>query len=115
MLHAEGFPCLTIKAYNGRLMVVFFDVCLRAHINALRQAGGSPSVEVINAAVVCRSICAWFDGVERAERYLTQAQADNIYNHSMSFLKAYQRLGISAVLSQSRRWKQIQNCTCSNI
>lgn len=40
MLHAgEGYPCLTIKAWNGRLLVIFLDRCLRAYLQSKRDAG----------------------------------------------------------------------------
>lgn len=107
MLHAEGFPCLTIKAHNGRLMLVFLDLCLATYIKSTRDADGTPSSEVVNASLATRALCGWFDAVERAGRYLTRAEADTIYNYGFSFLKTYQRLGVESVLNGSRRWKYI--------
>ena len=107
MLHAEGFPCLTIKAFNGRLMVVFLDLSLAAFIKKTRDSGGAPSAEVLNASIATRAICMWFDAVERGGRYLSQSEANDIYKYGLSFLKAYQRLAVTAVLTQSRRWKYL--------
>ena len=107
MLHAEGNPCLTIKAWNGRLMIIFLDRCLRGYLQSVRESGSTPCVEAVTASVAARAICAWFDAVERAGRYLTQSEATSIYSYGMSFLQSYSRLGIQSVLSGSRRWKYI--------
>lgn len=85
MLHAEGFPCLTIKAHNGRLMLVFLDLCLATYIRSTRDAGGTPSSEVVNVSLATRALCGWYDAVERAGRYLTRDEADTIYNYGFSF------------------------------
>lgn len=107
MLHAESHPCLTIKAWNGRLMIIFLDICLRAYLKSARDAGSDPGVEVTNAALAARSMCAWFDAVERGGRYLSQSEAASIFKFGMTFLKSYSRLGIQSVLSGSRRWKYL--------
>jgi hypothetical protein len=108
MLHAgEGYPCLTIKAWNGRLLVIFLDRCLRAYLQTKRDAGETPCAEVISASVAARAICAWFDAVERAGRYLTQSEASWIYRYGLSFLKSYSRLAIQSALSGTHRWKYI--------
>ena len=46
-------------------MIIFLDICLRAYLNSARDAGSDPGVEVTNAALAARSMCAWFDAVER--------------------------------------------------
>lgn len=107
MLHAEGFPCLTIKAYNGRLFVIFMDICLSAHIDKIKQSGQHPSTEVLNASVAIRSLCSWFDKVERCGRYLDPHDADEIMKVGMAFLMAYQRLAWMSVIEKIGRWKYL--------
>lgn len=107
MLHADTFPCLTLKAFNGRLIVIFLDLCLRTYIQNTRGGGMDPSMETINASAACQAICFWFDCVERAGRYLTQEQANRIYHHGLTFLCAYQRLGVDSVLAGTKRWKYL--------
>ena len=63
MLHAEGFPCLTIKAHNGRLMLVFLDLCLATYIRSTQDAGGTPSSEVVNASLATRRAGGTWRGI----------------------------------------------------
>ncbi len=105
MLHAEGFPCLTIKAWNGRLFLIFLDVCLSAQIDVLKQASQQPSMELLHASVVTRSLCAWFDKVERCGRYLDPQDADEIMNIGNTFLMTYQGLAWASVIEKTGRWK----------
>ena len=107
MLHSEGFPCLTVKAWNGRLLTIFIDKCFAAYIKAKEEAGSTVCAEVLNASLAARAICGWFDAVERAKRFLTQDEATTIYNFGMTFLKTYHRLSMMSVLSGVRRWKVI--------
>lgn len=107
MLHAEGNPCLTIKAWNGRLMLIFLDQCLATYIKGMHDAGSPVAVEVLNTSVATRAMAAWFDSVERSGRILSPSEARSIYNFGMTFLKAYHRLGVQAAVTGSRRWKFI--------
>ena len=47
MLHAEGHPCLTIKAWNGRLMIIFLDRCLRGYLQSVRESGSTPVLKLL--------------------------------------------------------------------
>ena len=105
MLHAEGFPCLTVKAWNGRLLVIFIDRCLEAKIKSERDSNQQPGVELLNASVGTRSICRWFDLVERSPRNLEQQVANEIFDCGMCFLASYLRLAVHSVIQNGRRWK----------
>ena len=106
MLHSEGgFPCLTVKAWNGRLLLIFIDLCLSAKLKAVKDSGEQCSVELLNACVAARSMAGWFDKVERGGRYLAAAEAEAIYKDGMSYVKAYERLAHASNLSGGSRWR----------
>ena len=107
MLHADAFPCLTLKAYNGRVMAVFLETCLESHICTLQRNNLPVDVEVLNASVAIKALCAWFDILERSPRFLSQNDADATFNFGNKFLRTYERLGIIAVIRGSKRWKFI--------
>jgi hypothetical protein len=96
---------LTVKAWNGRLLLIFIDRCLEAKIRNVRVAGEQPSVELLNASLATKSLCKWFDLVERSPRYLQQSVADEIFDAGQVFLKTYLRLALHSLIEKSQRWK----------
>ena len=125
MLHAEGFPCLTIKAWNGRLFLIFLDICLSSQIDTLKQAGQQPGVELLHASLVTRCLCSWFDKVERCGRYLDPQDANDIMNIGKTFLMVYQKLAWASVIEKTvdgnfyRSFTffatYVRTCTCPTI
>ena len=107
MLHADAFPCLTLKAYNGRVMAVFLEVCLESQTQSLRRSNVLVDVELLNASVALKALCAWFDILERSPRFMNQADADSTFDFGMKFVKTYERLAILSVMRGSRKWKFI--------
>lgn len=107
MLHADAFPCLTLKAYNGRVFAIFLEVCLESQIQSLRRNNLLVDVELLNASVALKALCAWFDILERSPRFMNQADADSTFGFGMKFVKTYERLAILSVMRNSRRWKFI--------
>lgn len=107
MLHADNFPCLTVKAWNGRLLLIFLDRCLEAKLASLRTSGAQPDVEILNASVATRALCKWFDLVERSGRFLEQSAADDIFRTGMLFLAVYERLALHSCAAGGRRWKYL--------
>ena len=104
VLHAEGYPSLTLKAHNGRLMVVFLSVSLDAHLAKVR-AGGEPGAELLNACVAARAMCGWFDKCERGGRFLNDEEANGIFRDGMAFVAAYERLALASLRAGGERWK----------
>ena len=105
MLHtADTYPCLTVKAWNGRLLLVWLDVCLPA---MMTRAGAEASVELRNAALAARALTAFYDRIERSPRYLSEEQAQSIWKYGYAFLAAYQRLAKATFLDGERRWRYI--------
>ena len=105
MLHSESFPCLTIKAWNGRLLLIFVDRCLETQIKNEKGQSQRVDVELLNAAIATRALCRWFDLIERSPRFLKQHVADEIFKAGMLFLATYNRLALHSVIQKGFRWK----------
>ena len=101
MLHIEaGYPFLTCKAWNGKILLLFLDLCMEV----LHQQ--KPGDTEISLAFLCsRSLVCWFDRLSRYGRYLTPAEGAEIANFGHRFLKLYQRLAYHGVTHKLNRWK----------
>ena len=61
MLHMQdGFPHLTVKAWNGQVLLVFLDRCLTALV-----AAGAQDQEIQLAHLATRAMTCWFDRLAR--------------------------------------------------
>ena len=70
MLHMQdGYPHLTVKAWNGQVLLVFLDRCLTALV-----AAGAQDQEIQPAYLATRAMTCWFDRLARFPRLLSQAQ-----------------------------------------
>lgn len=107
MLHSDKFPMLTVKAWNGRLILIFINRCLQTKISDEKNQGHQCSVELLNAALAVQCLCRWFDLTERSGRYLEPTVAEEIYESGVKFLSTYLRLATDAVLDKKTRWKVI--------
>ena len=81
------FPELRIKAWAGRVLIVFLQHKIAELINKLAS---DPDVEGPNEVLilvnaVLTSICQWFALVEKAGRYLTE-EANTIWGTSLEIL-----------------------------
>ena len=100
MLTWDPYPSFNLKAHNGRVVLIFLMVCLRS---ALEQ---HPDHEELSlAAVAAQSLCAYYDRVERAGRYLSRAEADEICRAGQTFLAIYESLARRAASGAVPRWK----------
>ena len=99
---ADGYPTMTCKAFNGRLMLIFLDRCIH-DLRGQNQNGDDP--EIANACVAARALCGWFDLLERSPRYLSQIQRIGLYNFGVKFVDTLNRLAVLALLSNTSRWK----------
>ena len=107
LLQYEGgaYPSLALKAWNSRLMVVFFEVVLRTvYINmdtddqeAIRE------VEVASAATT--GTVAFLDQSERAGRFLQQSEADAMADSCRTYLQLLQVLTLMSLRRSIPRWK----------
>ena len=83
------FPELRIKAWAGRVLIVFLQHKIAELINKLAS---DPDVEGPNEVLllvnaVLTSICDWFASVEKAGRYLSEEEANNIWSTSLETLE----------------------------
>ena len=102
LLVFDPYPAFTLKAYSGRIFLIFADLCLHAAAGQMPQDS-----ELQIAAYAARCLCAWFDATERAGRYLSVEQAGEIETAGLSFLRAYQSLAVLALRSATPRWKLV--------
>ena len=101
MLHMQdGYPHLTVKAWNGQVLLVFLDRCLTALV-----AAGAQDQEIQLAHFATRAMSCWFDRLARFPRYLSQAQGTEVSNFGFRFLRLYRQLAILAVLRGVARWR----------
>ena len=97
---ADGYPTLTCKAYNGRLMLIFLDRCIHTLAD---QVSDNP--EITNCCIATRALSAWFDLLERSPRFLNDTQRVELHALGMKFVKALERLAIIALLADKSRWR----------
>jgi len=97
---ADGYPSLTCKAYNGRLLLVFLDQCIHSC-----AAANSGHPEISNACIAARCLRCWFDTLEKSPRYLTSQQGFELYTLAKKFVQSLERLASIALRSNRQRWK----------
>ena len=79
------FPELRIKAYASRLLLSFLQSTVCQLINEQHSAGDGVPIgrELLLIHGSLTAMCSWFSKVELANRYLTQQEADDIWNTSL--------------------------------
>ena len=79
------FPELRIKAYSSRLLLSFLQFTVSHLINEQHGAGDCVPIgrELLLIHGTLTAICSWFSKVEQANRYLTQQEADDIWDTSL--------------------------------
>ncbi len=82
------YPELRIKAYASRVLVTFLQHKVANLATALREQSDDNTIDpnVVLANGVLSSMCNWLLMLERANRYLSRAEADAIWNESLTFL-----------------------------
>ncbi|CAE7710478.1 unc-89 [Symbiodinium sp. CCMP2592] len=78
---------LTTKAYNARIVMLWLASKLQ---DVARQAAVSQSIRVHATALTAFS--NWFSGNEKAKRFLTPAQSQEIYANGKLFLRCHLQL-----------------------
>jgi len=79
------FPELRIKAYAGRVLVAF----LQQKLAQLIGEQENPTEVMLLVHGTLSAICQWLHLVESAQRYLSDDEANNIWDTSLVFLAAY--------------------------
>ena len=95
----DGYPTLCVKAYNGRILLIFIDRALHS-LSETTQNG-----EICNACVSARTLCAWFDLVERSPRFLDRPTRIELHRLGMKFVMTLDRLARLALLNDISRWR----------
>ena len=108
LLSYEGgvYPCLNLKAYNGRLFLMFFQVVLCACIAAIGpQLTESMKTELELASAMVTALTVFFHRMEAAGRYLSEQEASGLMEATTTFLQLYGLLALRAVRQGIARWK----------
>jgi hypothetical protein len=119
VLDSGVYPTLTLKAWAGRVFVVFLSVCLselEQQTRGMVDAAAQPEiraqrleVELANSALQC--ICLFFAKSEEAPRLLSESQSGQIATSAQEFLRVYEALARLARGPLNRgRWKIIPKC-----
>ena len=95
--------CLTLKAWNTRVFLVFLDHVFQEH---LANHDGANDVELLLAAASTKSLTLWFLEQETANRrFLSAAEARSIAGHGMEYLGFIEALARCATQNGILRWK----------
>ena len=81
----DDFPELRVKAYAGRVLVAFLQQKMAQLINEKEN----PTEVMLLVHGTLSAICEWLHLVESAQRYLSDDQANNIWDTSLVCLAAY--------------------------
>ena len=103
LLQEDPYPSLNLKAWNGRVFLIFLDLCIALLAKSVALDDSEPHL----ASLACSSLCTWFDRTERVGRYLTSAQAGEIAGAGRATLEAYETLAHHAQSMNVVRWKTV--------
>ena len=116
MLHDDstGWPALRLKAYNGRVFLLYVRTALHA---CKKQSAGLQATEmqeITLAALAADSLCLFFSLTEQADRYLSEEESQSIHKAGMVFLRCYTSLAKLAASMGVRRWHLLpkMHATC---
>ncbi|CAE7255271.1 unnamed protein product [Symbiodinium sp. CCMP2592] len=103
-LEQGTYPVLKLKAWNGRLMILFLAVALKG----LSEPGDDLLRKERRAALAAAECVACiFDRSERAARLLTEQEAESISEAILKFLMIYKQLVKISVSRNCPRYKII--------
>jgi hypothetical protein len=80
------FPELRIKAHAGRVLVSFLQQKVAQLINELREKQETVTEVLVLVHGTLSALCHWLHLVESAQRYLSEQEANKIWDTSMVFL-----------------------------
>ncbi|CAE7578654.1 unnamed protein product [Symbiodinium sp. CCMP2592] len=103
----QAYPCLNLKAYNGRLFFQYFNIVLRATLATSNALDDGLKKELTLACSCSTALCAFLDMCERSPRKLTIEQADTMHDSVQLFLKLYQLLVLQSHRRGIPRWKVV--------
>ena len=113
MLHddATGWPALRLKAYNGRIFLLYVRTALQACSKRPEQGGNQ---EIALACIAAQALSLFFSLSERAGRYLNASQSQEIHSAGLTFLRCYTSLARMAAVAGVRRWHLLpkMHATC---
>ena len=111
-ISATDYLELKLKAWTNRVVISFLNVCMQDASSRLVPEGQVPERFAL-AAAACQKLDEWQLCVEMCKRYLTQEEAEYMWNLSLqspcseSFLFCAQCFHVNVVLlcaSLYRRW-----------
>ena len=99
--HDNGYPTLSCKAWNGRVLLIFLTRCLDT------LGAQVHDTEICLSASTCKALCVFFDRMERAGRYLSDLQANELASACTAFIRGYDKLARLCVQKNVSRFKLI--------
>jgi hypothetical protein len=77
-ISSRDYPELKLKAYTNRVMTSFLAVCLQEACNKFEESERPP--RLVLACASMQKLNEWLLRIEMTQRYMTQKEADDIYN-----------------------------------
>ena len=84
---AGDFPELRFKAWSSRVITAFVSVCLQ-DLSARYTSATRPPL-LAAATMACAKLSEWMLLVEKYPRFLTEEQAEHLYNVGWETLSCY--------------------------
>ena len=110
MISHDPYPSLNLKAFNGRVFLIFLELCLTTALS------DHPNNEELQLAARCATCLAvWFDRTERCGRYLTEEEASLICSAGLRFVGCYEAAARFAIRAQVARFKVVPKLHASEI
>lgn len=98
----DGYPFLTVKAYNAQVLIIFLDRCLTSLLSQHPD-----DTECKLAHLAARAMVCWLDRLARFPRLLSQPQGDEISKLGFQFLRLYKRLAVLGIMKKAARWRML--------
>ena len=89
-ISSRDYPELKLKAYTNRVMTSFLAVCLQEACNKFEESERPP--RLVLACASMQKLNEWLLRIEMTQRYMTQKEADDIYNLCFEWLNLVWRL-----------------------
>ena len=99
------YPVLQLKAWNGRLFCIFFSVLLGGILRSGEVTDELLFEEAKLVRVMCQLLEKFFSLSEQAPRFLSEAQAQEMNDAVLAFLRTYETLAKYGLQCGRRRFK----------
>ena len=110
LLAWEGgaYPSLNLKAYNGRLFVMFFEIVLRRLVSdESLQIDDMLRKELELASGATTALAMFFHVMECSGRYLKEEQAASMEQACCTYLDLSNILALHSIKRLTPRWKAV--------